>query len=144
MILLDSNVLVYAVGRGHPLAPVAEDLLRFGETGRFRITARVLEEFAHVHSRGGRARIVARDLAAEFSASLGPVEFATEEDFASAFDLWVVHERLGLADAVLAAMAKRLDAQLVSADRHFGAVENLRFVNFADPDLRERLDVSQS
>ena len=139
MILLDSNVLVYAVGRGHPLAPVAEDLLASGDAGRFRITARVLEEFAHVHARSGRARTDSRELAAEFSASLGPVEIATEEDFAQAFDLWVAHSGLDFADALLAAMAKRNDSQLVSADRAFSDVAGLRFVDLADPDLLDAI-----
>jgi predicted nucleic acid-binding protein len=142
VILLDSNVLVYAVGRSHPLARVAEDLLAFADTGRFRVTARVLEESAHVNARIGRRRVDARELAGEWAATLGPVEYAAEEDVADGFELWVAHDQLDLADGILAAQAKRLDAHLVSADRAFADVPQLHFVHLADPDLAEKLGIA--
>ncbi len=139
MILLDTNVLVYAVGRPHQLAEVAADVVAMSDAGGMRITPRVLEEFAYVYARRDRGRDLARELCWEWSAILGPIEHATEEDLAMALDLWADNARLQFADALLAAQAVRLDATLVSADKAFAEVEKLRFVDLADPELQERL-----
>lgn len=144
MILLDTNVLVYAVGGDHPNREPAVDLVSFAYTGRLRVSARVIEEFAFVHARRGRPRTTTRELAGEWAASLGPVEFIAEEDIADGFDLWVEHADLDIADGILAAQARRLGANLVSADSAFAAVADLRFVDLADPDLRDLLDLPQS
>lgn len=144
MILLDSNVLMYAVGGDHALKPVAAVLVSFGYLGRFRVTPRVLEEFAFVYARRGRARSEAVELVGAWASSFAPVEHLSEEDLAAGFDLWSVHPRLDLADALLAASALRHEAQLVSADVGFGSVPALRFVNLASLDLRAELDLPGS
>lgn len=139
MILLDSNVLIYATGSAHPMRDAAVALLGCAHEGHMRVTPRVLEEFAHVYARRGRPRPGAVELVGEWSAALGPVEHASEEDLAVGFDLWASHDRLDLADAVLSAIALRHGAQLVSADAAFADVVGLRFVHLADPGLLGRI-----
>lgn len=139
MILVDANVLVYALGGEHRLQAVARDTLELAPTVPLRVTPRALEEFAHAFARRGRSRSSAVELVGEWSASLGPVEHASEEDIAEAFALWAQHPGLQTADALLAATAMRHDAQLLSADRAFADVTGLRYVDLADPDLAERL-----
>src|SRR5687768_5203562 len=103
---------MYSVGGAHPLKPVAADLVSFAHLGRFRVTPRVLEEFAFVYARRGRARAEAVGLVGDFGSSFAPIEHASEEDLAAGFDLWASHPRLDLADALLSATALRHDAQV--------------------------------
>ncbi len=140
MIFLDSNVLVYAVGRDHHLQASAVDLVGVADGHPLRVTPRVLEEFVHVYARGGRTRTHAVELAGEWAASFGPVEHPSEEDVAMAFDLWAAHGALQVADALLAATAIRLEAQLISADRGYADVPGLDWIDLADPDLLERIN----
>ncbi|MDP1793800.1 MAG: type II toxin-antitoxin system VapC family toxin [Acidimicrobiales bacterium] len=138
MILVDTNVLLYATGRPHQLALAASDALETG-TGRMRITPRVLEEFAHAHARSGRTRADAYARCLEWCDVLGPLHHATEEDLSSALELWAERERLQFADALLAAQAISLDSFLLSADKAFAEVPGLRFLDLADPDLLDQL-----
>jgi predicted nucleic acid-binding protein len=140
VILLDSNVLMYAVGGDHPFKPLAAALVSLADTGRFRVTPRVLEEFGFVYARRGRTRAEAVEFVGEWASSFAPVEYASEEDLAAGFDLWANHSTIDVADGILAAQARRLDAQLVSADRGFAEVEELDWIDLADPDLLERLE----
>jgi predicted nucleic acid-binding protein len=139
LILLDTNVLVYGVGRDHPLKPVAADLLSLVDTHPLRTTRDTVAEFAHAFARAGRARAYSLEIANSYFELLGPVVETTDEDVVTGLDLWVAYEALDVFDAVLAATALRFDALLVSADRAYADVSDLRFLDLADPDLFDRL-----
>lgn len=139
MILLDTNVLVYAVGRDHALQPVAADLVSLAGQLPLRTTRRVVEEFAYVFARAGRSRKEAVARTHDWFDALGPVVSIEDEDVAAGFDLWERHPDLHLFDATLAAAARRLEATLVSADRAYSAVNGLTWVDLADPDLLNAL-----
>jgi predicted nucleic acid-binding protein len=142
VIVLDTNVLVYAASQSTGLGPVASDLLSHAGSAPLRTTARVIEEFAHVFARRGRPRTLAVERARDFAEVLGPLTDAGEDEFARAFELWLEHPRLDIADALLAALALGRDATLVSADRAYEEVTGLRFVHLADPDIHERLHLN--
>lgn len=141
MILLDTTVLVYAVGAEHPLRQPCRDLVASLRGGRLRAstTPEVLQEFAHVRARR-RTRSDASALARDFGQLLRPLVVVGEDDLLDGLELFERHDELGAFDAVLAAAALRRDARaLVSADRSFGSVEALPYVDPADPDLLARL-----
>jgi predicted nucleic acid-binding protein len=139
MILLDTNVLVYALGRDHALKPVAADLLSFADQLPLRTTRDTVVEFAHAFARGGRPRDYALAAAQRWYELLGPVIETADEDVAAGFDLWVALPALDVFDAILAATALRIEASLVSADPAYADVPGLKFVDLADPDLHERI-----
>lgn len=142
MILLDTTVLVYATGDAHPLRQPCRDLVGALRDGRLRAstTPEVLQEFAHVRARR-RSRTDASALARDFGRLLRPLVTVDEDDLHEGLELFELHRALGAFDAVLAAAALRRSAHgLVSADRAFGAVESLPYVNPADPNLVARLD----
>ena len=117
MILLDTTVLLYAVGSDHALrAPCRALVAAIGEgTVAATTTVEVLQEFAHVRARR-RSR--------EDAAARGMNEFRQ-------------HEALGAFDAVLAAAALRREhiTALVSADRAFASVPLLRHLDPAASDF---------
>jgi len=139
MILVDTNLLIYAVGADERIASLAGDVLAQADACKLRITPRVLEEFAHLHGRRASDRTSVREYCEKWSAMLGPLEFPSEEDLAMALEMWATQPRLDFADALLAAQAIRLGCPLVSADRAFAAVDGLQWIDLADPDLSERL-----
>lgn len=139
MILLDTNVLVYAVGRRHALQPVAADLVSLAGQLPLRTTRRVVEEFANVFARAGRSRKEAVARAHDWFAALGPVVPIEDDDVSAGLDLWQRHSGLQQFDATFAATARRLDATLVSADRAYASVAGLRWVDLADPNLLDTL-----
>jgi len=101
MIVLDTTILVYAVGGEHPLrAPCRHMLAAHGE-GRIEATTtiEVIQEFAHIRARR-RTRSDAVRLA---------------RHYLSAFTVLVA---------------------LVSADRAFASIPNLRWVDPATPALQ--------
>lgn len=136
MIVLDTNVLVYAVGTEHPLRSRCRRLLAAQRTGRIELatTLSVLDEFVHVRSRR-RPRTDAVSLARLFSETLTILD-ATVEDFDHGLELFQAHRRLGSVDSGLAAVAMGCDAEaLVSADRAFTEIRGLRHVDPATPAL---------
>ncbi len=140
MILLDTNVLIYAVGGEHDLQAVAADLVSLAHTLQLRTTRDVIGEFAHAFARRGRSRQDTTEYVVNWCEAFSPIIVPSEEDFSVAFDLWQEHRRLDVFDATLAAAALRLDAHLVSADRAYADVPGLNFVELADPDLLEKLE----
>ena len=140
MILLDTTVLVYAVGRDHPLAAPSRAVLRSIGAGTVQAvtTPEVIQEFTHV-----RARRTGRDdavvLAREFRTLLSLLVTVGEDDLDDGLALFAAHDGLGAFDSVLAAVAVRRRANLLSADRGFASVGALGFVNLTAPDLRDSL-----
>lgn len=130
MILLDTTVLVYAVGADHELRDpcrrivqgVADGLIEAGTT------VEVIQEFAHVRARR-RSRTDAASLALEFVELLAPAVDVSADALRSGLRLFSDHERLGAFDAVLASVATSRSVEaLVSADRAFAAVPGIRHV----------------
>lgn len=130
--LLDTTVLVYAVGDDHPLRAPARTLVRSVAEGSLEATTtpEVIQEFAHVRSRR-RSRADAVALAEDYANLLSPLAVVTAHHLAAGLGLWQQNPRLGAFDAVLAAVALDRGARLVSADSAFGAIERLTWTDLA-------------
>ena len=130
MILLDTTVLVYAVGDAHPLRDPCRAVLEAHAAGRIEATTtvEVIQEFVHIRSRR-RDRADAVRLGRHYLTALAPF-VTTADDLELGLDLFEVHPSLGAFDAVLAAVALGHGATaLISADRAFGAVPGLTWVD---------------
>ena len=139
MIVVDTNVLVYAVGGEHPLRQPCRRILAAHHAGRVELgtTLAVLEEFAQVRGRR-RSRDNAVTLTRLFSESLAILDLSVD-DFDRGLELFMTHTRLDAHDSVLAAVATERDEPLVSADKAFAAVPGLRHVDPATPALDQLL-----
>ena len=137
MLLLDTNVLVYAVGRPHPLRDPARALLRAAEQGRIAITTtpEVIQEFTHIYSLT-RPRQDAAALALDFARACSPLVGSRDIDVPVAAELFEQLEPIGASDCLLAAIGlrERVDA-LVSADRALGLVPSLHWIDLAGFDV---------
>ena len=141
MIVLDTTVLVYAVGGEHPLRDPSRSLVVAITGGRVRATTSVavLQEFAHIRAQR-RGRADAASLARYFKELLSPLMPVTTPDLEKGLQLFQKHERLGAFDALLAAAALRAEADgLVSGDAAFGEVGGLTFLSLGSRDLDELL-----
>ena len=121
MIVLDTTVLVYAVGSQHPLRQPCRDLVGAVAAGRLpaSTTVEVLQEFTHVRARR-RGREDAAQLARDYLDVLAPLLVVEEGDLLEGLRLYARSERLGAFDAVLATTAGRANAAaIVSADTAF-------------------------
>lgn len=140
MIVVDTTVLVYAVGGEHPLREPCRTIVRAVGDGSLiaTTTVEVIQEFTHVRARRqGRAESVA--LARSYATLLAPLLVLDETDLRAGLDLFARHQSLGAFDAVLAAATMGRDAELVSADHGFAALEGLTVHDPADEDLLNRL-----
>ncbi len=136
-VVLDTTVLVYAVGDNHALREPAAALLEAVASGRIRATTtpEVLQEFAHVRARR-RDRDDAARLTELYADLLAPLIEVGEEDLREGMRLFRTHDEIGAFDAVLAATAlRRRSVALVSADKSFGAISVLPFNDLAGLDL---------
>ncbi len=144
MILLDTTVLVYAVGTEHPLREPCRALI--AAVGDARITAtttvEVLQEFTHVRARR-RGRDDAAELTSQFAALLSPLITVDGADLAAGLDLYRANEALGAFDSVLPSVAMRGDGMqgLVSAGRAFAGVPGLVHHDPASNDFLSRLGI---
>jgi predicted nucleic acid-binding protein len=125
MIVVDTTVLVYAVGTDHPLRAPCRRLVEAVAAGRpATTTVEVLQEFTHVRARR-RGRDDAVRLARDYLELLAPLLIVGDDDLKAGLRLYARTQRLGAFDAVLAAAASRANADaVVSAD-----------VAFADADV---------
>jgi len=142
VIVVDTTVLVYAVGADHALAaPCRELVRRIGEEWlRATTTAEVLQEFAHVRARR-RGRPDAVELTRQYHTLFTPLLRIEPDDLDAGLDVFLGHDEVGAFDAVLAGAARRRGATaLVTADRGFDAVPGLRVLDPASPDFLEALD----
>jgi predicted nucleic acid-binding protein len=120
VIVLDTTVLVYAVGAEHPLREPCLRLLSAATSVRLTTTAGVIQEFVHVRQRR-RPRADAMALGRAYLDLLGPLLEVPDAAVGDALELLVKHPRLGPFDAVLAAAATHAGCTaLVSADSAFG------------------------
>jgi predicted nucleic acid-binding protein len=137
MLLLDTNVFVYASGGAHPLREPARDLLRAADEGRVSVTttAGVVQEFLDVYA-ARRTREEAADRAHEISAMCDPMPAVLSSAVSIAVELFRQHRQMNACDCLLAATALRENVDgLVSADRAFAAVADLRWIDLAHLDI---------
>lgn len=137
MIVLDTTVLVYAVGEEHPLRGPCRKIVKAAMDGAIPATTtpEVIQELAHVRARR-RDRSDAAEVAVSYAELLAPLLVVDEADLRAGLDLFRSHGRLGSFDSVLAAAAMRRNAAgLVSADRAFAEVDGLAHFDPAIPDL---------
>ena len=122
MIVLDTTVLVYAVGADHPLREPCLRLLAGAPSRRLTTTAGVIQEFVHVRQRR-RSRDDAVALGRSYLDLLSPLLDVPGAAVSDALDLMVEQPALGAFDAVLAAAATRAGcAALVTADKAFAGL----------------------
>jgi uncharacterized protein len=141
VIVLDTTVLVYAVGTEHPLRDPCRRIVDAITDGRVAATTlvEVVQEFAHVAARRAERRRVVT-AARRYATLLAPLLTASSDDLEQALTLYERHQSLGAFDALLAATAIRSDATaLVSADRSFGMVRGLRWVDPAAAEVESLL-----
>ena len=134
MILLDTTILVYAVGTEHPLRAPSRGLMELIRDGivRASTTVEVLQEFAHVRSRC-RPRAEAAERAREYAVGFSPLARPDEDDLFAGLALFQDSADLGPFDAVLAATALRRKWALASADRSFEQVDGLAYLDPSSP-----------
>ncbi|MGH3949868.1 MAG: type II toxin-antitoxin system VapC family toxin [Pseudonocardiaceae bacterium] len=124
MIVLDTTVLVYAVGAAHPLRTPCRRLIA-ERTSAITTTAGVIQEFVHVRSRR-RSRAEAVQLGTAYLTLLSPLLDVPDRAVMDALELLGQHCDLGAFDAVLAAAARAARCEaLVTADRAFGEIDGL-------------------
>ncbi len=130
MIVLDTTVLVYALGRDHALRDPCRTLIEAISDGRLDATTtpEVIQEFAHVRARRTDRRDAAQT-ATDYAELLDPLVTVQRQHLLAGVTLFERHDALGAFDAVLCAVALESGAEaLVSADRAFAAVPGLRHV----------------
>ena len=141
MIVLDTTVLVYAVGDDHRLRDPARAVVESVEDGSVQATTtvEVVQEFAHVRARR-RSRGDAAGLARSYADLFAPLITVDVDDLLAGLRLFSREGGLGMFDAVLASTAMRRGAHaLVSADSGFAHVRGLRHLDPGDPDFVESL-----
>lgn len=144
MIIVDTTILVYAVGADHPLRTPCRDVIAAIGEGRLAATTtiEVIQEFAHVRARRmGRAD--AASLASRYATLFAPLVSVDADDLAEGLRVFREDERLGAFDAVLAAVAARRDhiTGLLSADSDFRDVTSITHIDPADPELGRLLGI---
>lgn len=139
MILLDTSVLVYALGTEHPLRDASRRVVEAAVTVRVTTALVVIQEFLHVFGLA-RPRHVAADAARSYAIAFEPLLAPDADDLGLAVELYERHTRLEAFDALLAATAlNREVAALVTADRAFADVPGLRALDPRAPELIELL-----
>jgi predicted nucleic acid-binding protein len=136
VILLDTTVLVYSVGADHPLREPCRLILQAHAAGSLEATTtvEVIQEFTHVRARR-QPRADAVALARQYTAAFSLL-LTQADDLELGLTLYERHPELGAFDAVLAAVAlnHHVDA-LISADRAFGVLIQLPWIDPATPEI---------
>lgn len=130
MIVVDTTVLVYAVGSDHALRQPCRDLVQgiLDRKIEATTTVEVIQELVHVRSRR-RGRADAADVGRDFADLLAPLLTVSHEDLMDGMAIYARDKHLGAFDSVLAAAAIRHGASaIVSADRGFSAGLDVRHV----------------
>lgn len=133
-------MLVYAMGRDHPLRAPCRGLLELRRAGRVRATTtvEVVQEFAHVRARRS-SRAEAALLARAHAVGLGPLLRPDSDDLLAGLGLFEAIVELNAFDAVLGATARRRGWPVASADRAFGRIEGLTHLDPASPTFVEEV-----
>jgi predicted nucleic acid-binding protein len=130
VILVDTTVLVYAVGTDHPLRAPCRRILQAQRAGSVSLTTTVeiIQEFVHVCARR-RSR---EDAAAMGRLMLDAFDIVTPtaEDLRRGLEVFEDHPGLGAFDAILAGIALESQCEaLISADGAFGSVDGLPWIH---------------
>jgi uncharacterized protein len=128
VILLDTTVLVYAMGRDHPYRDPCRTLVAAVASGDLdaTTTVEVVQEFVHVRARR-RDRAEAAELGRDYASLLAPLIAPTGDDLRDGLALFEREPCLGAFDAVLAAAAVNAGVEaVVSADAAFAQVPRLQ------------------
>jgi uncharacterized protein len=144
VIVVDTTVLVYAVGEQHPLAESSRSLVAAVGDGRIpaTTTAEVIQEFVHVRSRR-RSRSEAVRAGRDYAELLSPLVAVERSALERGLALFERVTELGAFDAVLAATALEAEAVgLVSADRAFASVPRLTFLELGSAQLHSMIESS--
>jgi uncharacterized protein len=125
VIVLDTTVLVYAVGTDHPLRDPCRELIDAIAQNQLQATTTVeaIQELTHVRARR-RDRADAVAVAQAYVELLSPLLIVGPDALQDGLGAFAASPRLGAFDAVLVAAAARAGADaIVSADRAFATVE---------------------
>ncbi len=132
MIVLDTTVLVYAVGGDHPLREPCRVIVAAAGELQATTTVEVIQEFAHVAARR-RPRGDVADYADRYATAFAPLLQPDGDDLREGLGFFRLGTTMGAFDCVLAATARRREARcLVSADTAFAGIPGLRVVDPAD------------
>lgn len=115
---VDTNILIYAVGRAHPLRGPAQMMLRerMDQQVPMATSAEVLHELLHVYLPVGRSETL--DAALRLAGDLTTVWPVDGSDVMAARDLATSQPGLGARDLVHLALCRRYDVdELLSFDR---------------------------
>lgn len=129
MIVLDTTVLVYALGAGHPFRDPCRQLIQAIADGTIEATTtvEVVQEFVHARARR-HGRIDASRRGRDYADLLAPLLTVSAAELRDGLALYERNDALGASDAVLAATAMAVGGALVSADTAFAAVPGLDHV----------------
>lgn len=133
MIIVDTNILLYATGTEHPLREACRQIVR--DIGDAKLDAYVTDvvigEFIHA-----RARRSSRAKASALAVSL--VDFATDilemtpRARTTAIDLFAGSTRISINDAMIAAVAIEHGASVMTADADFQEIPSLAVIHPAE------------
>jgi predicted nucleic acid-binding protein len=130
VIVVDTTVLVYAVGVEHPLREPSRRLVSAIAEGRFHATTtvEVIQEFVHIRARR-LGRVDAAKAGRSFSELLAPLLVTPAAAVEAGLRIFERSDSLGAFDEFLAATAIANDADaLVSADRAFSSISPLTHI----------------
>jgi uncharacterized protein len=130
MIVLDTTVLVYAMGAEHPLRGPSRKLIAAIADGAIQATTtiEVLQEFVHVRARR-RGRQDAAATGRDYAELLSPLLTVTREHLVQGLAVFERTKRLGPFDAILAAAAASSGATvLISADSAFAEAVDVEHI----------------
>jgi predicted nucleic acid-binding protein len=134
-VLVDTNVILYAIGGPHAYAEPCRRVVALAGEGRVEMEAPVdlVQEVLHHRARrlGDRRQAAVEARAA---ASLCRLHAVEPRDASHAAELFAGSERLSARDAVFAAIAFRHGLEtILSADSDFDGLPDLRRLDPADP-----------
>lgn len=144
MIVVDTTVLVYAVGEDHALAEPSRLLVDAIGSGSVAATTtpEVIQEFVHVRARR-RDRADAVRVGRAYAELMDPLLVVERRALEQGLRIFERLPALGAFDSVLAAAALESGAAaLVSADRAFDSVPRLRFVELGSRALADLIGES--
>ena len=143
--VLDTTVLVFAVGAEHPFREPCRQLISAAEDGsvELRTTVEVLQEFIHVRAHR-RDREDAVALGRSYLTLLAPMLSTEETHLRAALAIYRGTPRIGMFDAVLASVALDNGATLISADVGFSTVSGLTHVVPTNAGVAGLLSVSDA
>jgi uncharacterized protein len=130
VIVLDTTVLVYAVGAEHPMREPSRKLVQAIAAGHVdaTTTVEVIQEFVHIRARR-QGRAEAAKAGRNFAELLAPLLVVQEATVEAGLRIFERSTSLGAFDSFLAATAIAGDADvLVSADRAFSSVSRLAHI----------------